>query len=265
YYAMELLEGEDLSSLLKRGPVDPMRAADLIAQASRALAEAHKRGIVHRDIKPANLFLCTLGGDADFIKVLDFGLAKLAERANQSQLTQAGMAVGTPSWVSPEVVMGRPADARADVYALGAVLYALVTGGPPFAGEDMRAILMAHLRQTPTRPSERLGRQLPAALETIIMRALDKEPADRYADAAALGEALAAFLRDPQSAARQKPRHHRRLRTPSKNDVHSHTTRPPERRQAYQPMGEVHAPTYIGEADWDDYLKTRDEDSRAEA
>jgi serine/threonine-protein kinase len=273
YYAMELLEGEDLSSLLKRGAIEPVRAADLILQASRALAEAHKRGIVHRDIKPANLFLCTLGGDADFIKVLDFGLAKLAENANQSQLTQAGMAVGTPSWVSPEVVMGHRADAAADVYALGAVLYALVTGGPPFSGDDMRAVLMAHLRQTPTRPSERLGRPIPAGLEAIIMRCLDKEPSRRYQDAAALGEALNDFIRDPHAAAerpvRAEPRRHRRLRTPSSGNIHSHATRPPERRAHYQsvpqPVAETHAPTYIGEADWDEYLKTRDEDSRAEA
>lgn len=259
YYAMELLQGKDLGVLLKEGPVDAMRSAGLVVQASLALAEAHKRGIIHRDIKPANLFLCNLDGCADFIKVLDFGLAKLAEGAGNSQLTQVGMAVGTPSYVSPEVVMGQPADRRSDVYALGAVLYALVTGRPPFCGDDMRSVLLAHLRDTPRLPSEALGKPVPRRLESIIMRCLQKEPDRRFASASELAEALSECRQETSLPA---PRRHRRLEAPV-SDVHVHTTCPPERRAAtpsprvvvaHAPMRDEPAPTYIGEADWDDFI-----------
>jgi len=279
YYAMELLEGEDLGSVLKRGPVEPARAADLLLQASRALAEAHRRGIVHRDIKPANLFLCTLGGDADFVKVLDFGLAKLAEGGSSAHLTQTGMAVGTPSYVSPEVVLGHHADARSDVYALGAVLYALIAGRPPFAGDDMRSVLLAHLRDAPIPPSRVLGRPIPAALESIIMRCLEKDPNLRYADAGQLAEALmhwrsAPQVETPTPAAEAPslqieappPRRHRRLREPAGEHRHpsprerSHIDAPaPAPALAPSPVleplyDETPAPTFLGETDWEDYL-----------
>jgi serine/threonine-protein kinase len=192
YYAMELLEGADLKALIEScGPMDPARAVKLMWQASKALAEAHARGITHRDVKPENLFVTQLGGgEGEFMKVLDFGLAKLAEADPAAALTQTGMAVGTPKYVSPEVVFGGPADARSDVYGLGAVLYYCVSGKPPFEFSDVRRNLIAHAREVPPLPSEKLGSQLPPALEALIMRCLDKDPAHRYDNGAALAYAL---------------------------------------------------------------------------
>ena len=191
YYAMELLEGRDLMKLVQdEGALHPARAVKLMWQASKALAEAHERGITHRDIKPENLFVTAVGGEGDFIKVLDFGLAKLAEREGNPALTNAGWAVGTPKYVSPEVVFGNPADARSDVYGLGAVLYFALCAAPPFDYDDMRQTLMAHMNETPLPPSQRAGRPIPRAIEAVVMRCLDKEPGNRYASAAELAFAL---------------------------------------------------------------------------
>ena len=207
YYAMELLEGADLKALIERGgPIDPARAVKLIWQASKALAEAHARGITHRDVKPENLFVTQLGGgEGEFMKVLDFGLAKLAEGDPSAALTQTGFAVGTPKYVSPEVVFGNPADSRSDVYGLGAVLYYCLCGKPPFEFNDMRRNLIAHAREVPALPSQKLGRPLPAAIERVVMRCLEKDPARRYANGAELALALeqAAIEMRSQPAARE--------------------------------------------------------------
>jgi serine/threonine protein kinase len=123
YYAMELLEGRDLSTIVREaGPMQPARAVHLVRQAARALAEAHAVGIVHRDIKPENVFVATLGGEKDFVKVLDFGIAR-AGRVRDARLTTTGWVAGTPAYVSPEAARGESADAPADVYGLGMVLY----------------------------------------------------------------------------------------------------------------------------------------------
>jgi serine/threonine-protein kinase len=207
YYAMELLEGADLKALIERsGAIDPARAIKLIWQASKALAEAHARGITHRDVKPENLFVTQLGGgEGEFMKVLDFGLAKLAEADPGAALTQTGFAVGTPKYVSPEVVFGNPADARSDVYGLGAVLYYLLCGKPPFEFSDMRRNLIAHAQEVPAVPSQKLGRSLPHAVERVVMRCLEKDPRRRYGNGAELAYALeqAAVEMSTQPAARQ--------------------------------------------------------------
>ena len=192
YYVMELLEGETLQEHVDRlGPLPAARAVHIIGQAARALGEAHERGIVHRDVKPRNLFLTSLGGEHDFVKVLDFGIAKMLEDVDTS-VTRTGLVLGTPSYMSPEVVVGRPADARADVYALGAVLYFLVCGVPPFEGNEARALFAAHVNQEPVPPSQRLGTPLPEDLEALILRALRKDPAERHASASEFALALAA-------------------------------------------------------------------------
>jgi eukaryotic-like serine/threonine-protein kinase len=201
YYAMELLDGRDLFNIVSReGPMEPMRAARLMWQAAKALGEAHACGIVHRDIKPENLFVTAIGGEGEFIKVLDFGLAKLArgERHGhshgQAALTGEGWAVGTPKWASPEVVSGNEADTRSDVYGLGTVLYFLLTGEPPFDYPDLGKILLAQVREEPTPPSLRVGRPIPPAVEAITLRCMAKDPAQRFASAGELATALEVAL-----------------------------------------------------------------------
>jgi len=191
YYVMELLEGETIAEYVEReGPLPPDRAVHIIDQAARALSEAHARGIVHRDVKPENLFLTSLGGERDFVKVLDFGIAKLTEDV-EGDITRTGWVLGTPLYISPEVVSGRTADARSDVYALGAVLYYMLCGRPPFDSPNPGALVFAQVHHDPLPPSERLGSPLPEDLEALIMRSLRKEPDERYASATEFVRALA--------------------------------------------------------------------------
>lgn len=190
YYVMELLEGETLGDLVERvGPLPPARAAHIIGQAARALSEAHSKGIVHRDIKPENLFVTSLGGERDFVKVLDFGIAKMTQEVGTT-MTRTGWMLGTPLYISPEAVSGASTDARSDVYALGAVLYFLLCGKPPFETANPSALVFAQVHQTPLHPSERLDRDLPEDLENLVMRALRKNPDDRYPSAAEFSVAL---------------------------------------------------------------------------
>jgi serine/threonine-protein kinase len=190
YYVMELLEGENLRTHVERmGPVPAARAVHLIGQAARALGEAHERGIVHRDIKPENLFLTSLGGEHDFVKVLDFGIAKVTDV--DSTMTGTGWVLGTPAWLSPEAAQGKEVDVRSDVYALGAVLYFLLSGSPPFDCENAAMTMMAHISRTPDPPSAKLGKPLPTDVEAVVLRALSKDPCDRYASASELALALA--------------------------------------------------------------------------
>jgi serine/threonine-protein kinase len=197
YYTMELLNGLDLEGLVKReGPLHPVRAACIIRQAALALSEAHQRGIVHRDIKPANLFLVDAGTAGEHVKVLDFGLARLADGTPDQDLTQAGFAVGTPKYVSPEVVFGNPADERADIYALGAVMYYLLCGRAVFEYEDARRILIAHTHDEPVPPSHIARHEISHCIEHVALRCLVKTPAQRYESAAALAEALDIAIAD---------------------------------------------------------------------
>ncbi|HJL14669.1 MAG TPA: serine/threonine-protein kinase, partial [Sandaracinaceae bacterium LLY-WYZ-13_1] len=190
YYAMELLEGESLGALVKRtGPMRPERAVHLVTQAARALAEAHDRGIVHRDIKPENLFVTAAGGEADFVKVLDFGIAWIDE--DEAHLTRTGAVAGTPSTMSPEVIQGAPATPASDVYGLGAVLYFALTGQPPFVGEVPSQTLVAHVQDPVVPPSVRAPHVVPSDLDARVIRALAKDPAERYADGRAFAAALA--------------------------------------------------------------------------
>jgi len=194
YYAMELLDGVDLYDLIIRdGPLPPMRAARVARQAAGALAEAHRNGIVHRDLKPENIFVVDLGDQADFVKVLDFGIARLTE-SDEPRLTGTGWVAGTPTYVSPEVAAGGDAGSPADVYGLGCVLYFAVTGSPPFDDPNSVRLLQMHVSDRPEPPSERLGQPVPPMLEAIILRCLAKSPDDRYADAGELAAALDACL-----------------------------------------------------------------------
>ena len=190
YYVMELLQGETLAQHVKRcGPLPAARAVHVVGQAARAIAEAHEHGIVHRDVKPENLFLTALGGEHDFVKVIDFGIAKVSGAG--ATMTGTGWVLGTPAYISPEVAIGEAADARTDVYALGAVLHYLLCGRPPFEADNVAGLLFAHVNHDAPRPSEVLGRPIPPDVEAVVQRALQKDPAKRYANGAALALALA--------------------------------------------------------------------------
>jgi len=192
YYAMELLEGENVAQLVKReGALPPARAVHLTLQAARALGEAHARGIVHRDVKPENLFVTTAGGESDFVKVLDFGIAKSLAHPEGATLTQTGAIAGSATTVSPEVVSGKEVGPPADVYALGATLYFLLTGRYPFETNSSTTTMVAHLTEPVVPPSVRTQNEIPRDLEDVVMRSLQKEPGDRYVDARALAAALA--------------------------------------------------------------------------
>jgi eukaryotic-like serine/threonine-protein kinase len=192
YYAMELLEGCDVADLIDRdGPLHPARARRLIRQAAQALAEAHHRGIVHRDVKPENLFVARFPSDPrEYVKVLDFGLARFGRDEGAGQITQDGFAVGTPLYMPPEVLRGDPADARSDIYALGGVLYAMLAGQPPFRNPSMRGLLVAHAEQAPPPLAPQMRWALPADLDAVVARCLEKDPARRYASAAEFIAAL---------------------------------------------------------------------------
>jgi serine/threonine-protein kinase len=192
YYAMELLHGQTLAELVAHeGALQPARAVHLLWQAARSLAEAHAHGIVHRDLKPANLFVTDAGGEADFLKVLDFGVAKRDD--DVAGLTHGGELAGTPKYMAPEVVRGQPATPRSDVYGLGGVLYTLLAGRPPFEERDSASVCFAHLTESPKPPSVKRGAPLDFSLEEVVLRCLAKDPSARYADGAALAEALQAL------------------------------------------------------------------------
>ncbi|MCZ7681426.1 MAG: serine/threonine protein kinase [Sandaracinaceae bacterium] len=189
YYAMELLEGEDLGSLVAReGPQPAPRAVHLVWQAARALGEAHARGTVHRDVKPENLFVTTAGAERDFVKVLDFGIAK--REARDATLTHAGWIGGTPAYMSPEAASGKPSDARSDVYSLGLVLYTLLAGRPPFVDDNAASVLYKQIHETPPLLEAWAG-VVPEDVNAVLARCLAKRPDERFADAGALAHALA--------------------------------------------------------------------------
>lgn len=189
YYAMELLEGQTLQGLVHHvGALPQRRAAALLHQAARALSEAHERGIVHRDIKPDNLFVTSLGGEPDVVKVLDFGIVRMAE--DDAGLTSTGFVAGTPAYMAPEVATGETATPAADVYALGATLYFALTGAPPFDGPDAASVLRQHVNVPTPRLGTRTATPISPALENVCMCALAKDPKDRFDSAAAFAYAL---------------------------------------------------------------------------
>jgi eukaryotic-like serine/threonine-protein kinase len=194
FYAMELLDGLSLETLVRRfGPLPPARAVYLLRQACHSLGEAHAAGLVHRDIKPANIFVCRLGPDFDFVKVLDFGLVKHVGGEDLTQVTGAGMAAGTPAYMAPEVAMGRPnVDGRADIYALGCVAYFLLTGEPVFSGPTPMATLLAHVQTDPVPPARRTELPIPPRLNDLVMACLSKDPANRPSSAGELDVRLGA-------------------------------------------------------------------------
>jgi len=191
YYAMEYLDGIDLERLVREeGLLPPGRVVHILRQVCEALAEAHGVGLVHRDIKPANILLSEVGGISDFVKVVDFGLVKDVTGSNETQLTRENIIAGTPQYLAPETIQdGMSSDPRSDLYALGAVAYYLLTGTPVFEGRPME-VIQKHLLASPEPPSARLGRPLPAKLESVVLDCLAKEPSRRPESAQALMDRL---------------------------------------------------------------------------
>lgn len=177
FLAEEYVAGPTLRTWLQeRGPLEAGQALSLLAQVGSALERAAEQGVVHRDIKPENL-LVTPAGE---VKVADFGLARVLSAANEGpELTQHGTALGTPLYMSPEQAEGSPVDARSDLYSLGATLYHLLAGRPPFGGPTHLAVALAHLKEAPE-PLERHRPDLPLSLTDIVLRLLAKAPADRF-------------------------------------------------------------------------------------
>ncbi len=190
YYVMEFLPGHNLSELVDgHGPLPAARLVYLIRQVCDALAEAHGHGLIHRDIKPANIFCAYRGGVFDVAKLLDFGLAKpLAERRDV-ELTQEGSITGSPLFMSPEQATSDEVDCRSDIYSLGAVMYFMATGRPPFHHESPLKVMIAHASEDPE-PPRYLNAEIPAELEEVILRSLEKRPVDRFQSVAELREAL---------------------------------------------------------------------------
>ncbi|MCW8139799.1 MAG: serine/threonine protein kinase, partial [Planctomycetota bacterium] len=188
YLVMSLAEGRTLDEVLAaEGPFAPRRAAEVVEQLARAVDAAHAERVLHRDLKPGNVMLHPEDGPL----ILDFGLAR--DLARQPDLTDTGEVLGTPQFMAPEQVTQRALDHRVDVYGLGAILYSLVTGSPPYDGESAGEVLRRILAGPPPTPRDRRP-DVPLALETICLRAMAREPALRYASAGDLADDLARWL-----------------------------------------------------------------------
>src|SRR5690349_13746247 len=183
YFVMRYTDGGDFGNLIAKGSLSVARAAAIVAQVAEALAYAHRQGIIHRDIKPANILI---GRDGDPL-LTDFGIAKIYE--DTLQLTGEGVMVGTPTYMAPEQLQGQPVDARADIYALGVVLYQALTGEPPFIAETPLAVALMHIHN-PLRSPRQLNSIIPESIERIILRAMAKNPSDRFQTAGEMAEAL---------------------------------------------------------------------------
>jgi serine/threonine-protein kinase len=194
YYVMELLDGLDADSLLRRfGPTPPERAIYLLGQVCHSLSEAQSCGLVHRDIKPANIFLCRYGEEYDFVKVLDFGIVgAVRDSADTSPVhTRENAIHGTPAFIAPEQAMGTEVDGRADIYATGCVAYWLLTGQFVFTADTPMGLLLQHAQTPPTPPSARTDLPIPTALDDLVLSCLAKDPARRPQSARELSLRLA--------------------------------------------------------------------------
>jgi len=200
YIVMELLEGLNLRQVLsEQRTLTPERAYGIIRQACAALEAAHRRGIIHRDVKPDNIILLDSHDDADHIKILDFGIAKLRDKAIdtlslEKSLTSVGTVIGTPNYMSPEQCQGETVDARSDIYSLGVVLYEMLTGALPFTAKTPTGVAIKHVTEHPKRPAE-LRPGLDLAIDRVVLRALEKDPAARHQTALELARDFEAAVK----------------------------------------------------------------------
>ncbi|HWO24343.1 MAG TPA: protein kinase [Kofleriaceae bacterium] len=215
YLVMELLEGASLSAVIERdAPLPLERAIRIAIQIADALGAAHRARIVHRDLKPDNVMLIQRGRARDFVKVLDFGIAKQVDRAADGSRTHAGAVIGTPRYMSPEQCQGRGhVDPRADIYSLGIVLYQMLTGEVPFDGEGLGDLLVQQMAMPPLAPTV-LNPRIPAQLELVVLKALEKRASDRYQ----IMDDMITALQDPASYVRAHGGAGGFLRTPILRD-----------------------------------------------
>jgi tRNA A-37 threonylcarbamoyl transferase component Bud32 len=200
YLVMEMLEGMDLERMVRRhGPLPVDRVIHILRQVCDSLEEAHVRGLVHRDIKPANIHVGRVGLRHDFVKVLDFGLAKPMSQPSgvDSLETAAGLTPGTPAYMAPEILGGEGVDGRADIYALGCVAYYMLTGKLVLDAESPMQMVVRHMTVDPVPPSRRTDRHVSPVLDDTVLSCLAKDPAERMPSAAALDRALAAVRVEP--------------------------------------------------------------------
>ncbi len=192
YYVMEYLDGMDLQRMVERfGPIPAERTTYILRQVCGSLAEAHSRDIIHRDLKPSNIFLTERGGLHDFVKVLDFGLAKQIRSSSEDvQLTQVGRVFGTPLFMAPETAAEDTVDHRSDQYSIGCVAYWMLAGKPPFEGTSPFDVIAKHLKVDPVPPSEVSELSINKAVDEIVLKCLAKSPRDRFRDMNELAAAL---------------------------------------------------------------------------
>jgi serine/threonine-protein kinase len=198
YLIMELVPGDDLGKIAKaEGPMGHLRVSRMLVQICGSLAEAHGLGIVHRDLKPENvLVVASQDARQEIVKVCDFGLAKLRESTESSDVTGHGSVVGTPYYMSPEQIRGEDVDAGSDIYSFGALMYRLLTGNPPFTGQNPMAVFAKHLTEKPVPPSERLPSMgIPKSIDQLVLKTLEKKREDRFARITEVQEELLSILR----------------------------------------------------------------------
>jgi serine/threonine-protein kinase len=195
YMAMELLDGEELRDILTRGELPLATAVDIAAQVAEGLAFAHERGVIHRDIKPSNIMVLP-GGAA---KIMDFGIARIR---TSDVKTQTGLRLGSPRYMAPEQLLGQGVDRRADLFALGVVLYEMLAGVAPFGGDDVQEVMFRVASFDPPAPS-RVNPAVPTVLDLVVARAIAKDPAQRYQDAQELANDLRAAK--PAEGAKSPP------------------------------------------------------------
>jgi serine/threonine-protein kinase len=206
YIAMELLEGKSLHQLFhEEAPLAWKRVFKILTEMCSSLAEAHAQGIIHRDLKPENIYLETRSGNPEFVKILDFGIAKVMRGETidpqAPQLTATGQTLGTLEYMSPEQLMGKPLDGRSDVYALGVLAYEMITGRLPFPdAKGPAGLITAQLKQTPIPPSSaNPSAVMPKAADRVILKCLEKDKNNRYPDVSALSAALQEVIADQSS------------------------------------------------------------------